>query len=78
MDDIGAFISGLGEASACRNDMVSINKYAVLSGLDSKSIHVILACKAFGPGADEDAISRITKVRRREVSAILERFAGLL
>ena len=80
VDGIGAFISGLREmpSPVRRDDMVSINKYAVLSGLDSKSIHVILACKALGPGADEEAISRITKVRRREVSAILERFAGLL
>ena len=61
------------------DDNISINRYLILGGLDSKSIHVILAGKALGEIENkEEKISQITGIRRRKVNELLKKHAGLL
>ena len=61
------------------DDNISINRYLILGGLDSKSIHVILASKAIGEIENkEEKISQITGIRRRKINELIKKHAGLL
>lgn len=61
------------------DDNISINRYLILGGIDSKSIHVILASKALGEIENkEEKISQITGIRRRKIKELIKKHEGVL